>query len=227
MSTGSDGLSKLWTIKTSECNTTLDDHEDKVWALALREHAASIRSREIGTDENEQGDAAQEENVLSEKSCLVATGGGDALVTIYRDVTVESLRQLHKQEEERLLQEQSLSNAIQMKDYSKAIRLTIRLNQPGRLCNLFSDILAMGRSERDDNAVLGKTALDDVVGTLSMNHLEAVLRYVRDWNTNAKHARVAQAVLHVILRKFCVSQLIVLPNIKEVRRFFFVVQQCI
>lgn len=32
-SSGSDGLVKLWTIKTNECVKTLDAHQDKVWAL--------------------------------------------------------------------------------------------------------------------------------------------------------------------------------------------------
>lgn len=30
---GSDGLLKLWTIKTNECVKTLDGHEDKIWGL--------------------------------------------------------------------------------------------------------------------------------------------------------------------------------------------------
>ena len=32
---GSDGLIKLWTIKTSECVKTMDEHEARVWALAI------------------------------------------------------------------------------------------------------------------------------------------------------------------------------------------------
>ena len=30
-----DGLVKLWTVKTNECVKTLDEHEDKIWALAI------------------------------------------------------------------------------------------------------------------------------------------------------------------------------------------------
>jgi len=30
---GSDGLVKLWTIKSNECVKTLDAHQDKVWGL--------------------------------------------------------------------------------------------------------------------------------------------------------------------------------------------------
>jgi U3 small nucleolar RNA-associated protein 13 len=31
---GADGLLKLWNVKTSECMTTLDDHDGRIWALA-------------------------------------------------------------------------------------------------------------------------------------------------------------------------------------------------
>jgi U3 small nucleolar RNA-associated protein 13 len=33
LTAGGDGLLKLWTIKSSECVTTLDAHERKIWAL--------------------------------------------------------------------------------------------------------------------------------------------------------------------------------------------------
>ena len=32
---GSDGLLKIWTIKSNECTKTYDQHEDKVWALTV------------------------------------------------------------------------------------------------------------------------------------------------------------------------------------------------
>lgn len=34
LSSGSDGLLKLWCIKTAECITTLDQHNNRVWSLA-------------------------------------------------------------------------------------------------------------------------------------------------------------------------------------------------
>lgn len=34
---GSDGLLKLWTIKTNECVKTFDEHQDKAWALECNE----------------------------------------------------------------------------------------------------------------------------------------------------------------------------------------------
>lgn len=41
-SSGSDGLLKLWTIKSNECVKTLDAHEDKVWAIACDKNDDTI-----------------------------------------------------------------------------------------------------------------------------------------------------------------------------------------
>uniref|UniRef100_A0A8C7QY21 Transducin beta like 3 n=1 Tax=Oncorhynchus mykiss TaxID=8022 RepID=A0A8C7QY21_ONCMY len=41
---GSDGLVKLWTIKTNECVKTLDAHQDKVWGL----HVSSVITPTLG-----------------------------------------------------------------------------------------------------------------------------------------------------------------------------------
>lgn len=32
---GADGLVKLWLVRTNECTKTFDEHEDKVWTLAV------------------------------------------------------------------------------------------------------------------------------------------------------------------------------------------------
>jgi len=34
ISGASDGLVRLWTIRTGECENTFDEHADRVWALA-------------------------------------------------------------------------------------------------------------------------------------------------------------------------------------------------
>lgn len=52
---GSDGLVKLWTIKTNECVKTFDAHQDKVWAL----HG-------------------------SRKDDLIVTGSADSLITFWK-----------------------------------------------------------------------------------------------------------------------------------------------
>lgn len=41
---GSDGLLKLWTVKSNECVKTFDEHSDKVWALAVSKDEQKIFS---------------------------------------------------------------------------------------------------------------------------------------------------------------------------------------
>ena len=38
VSAGGDGLVKVWTMRSGECETTLDNHADRVWSLALTEN---------------------------------------------------------------------------------------------------------------------------------------------------------------------------------------------
>ena len=43
-SSGSDGLIKIWAIKTQECISTLDQHTDKVWAMAVKKDESMMVS---------------------------------------------------------------------------------------------------------------------------------------------------------------------------------------
>jgi U3 small nucleolar RNA-associated protein 13 len=58
VSAGGDGLVKVWTIRNGECETTLDNHSDRVWSLAL---------------------TANEDVLVS--------GGGDSVITFWQDTT--------------------------------------------------------------------------------------------------------------------------------------------
>lgn len=63
---GSDGLVKLWTIKSNECVRTLDAHEDKVWGL----HCSRLDDRALT--------AASDSRVILWKVCGVGAWGGRA-----------------------------------------------------------------------------------------------------------------------------------------------------
>lgn len=60
LSTGSDGLLKLWTVKTRQCVQTFDEHQGKAWAMAV-----------------------------SEDEKRLVTGAEDAALVMWRDVTQE------------------------------------------------------------------------------------------------------------------------------------------
>ena len=74
LTSSSDGLMKLWATKNEECLATMDNHEDKVWALA------------INSDER-----------------LVVTGAADSVITIWKDNTQEKVQEKLLQKEESVL----------------------------------------------------------------------------------------------------------------------------
>ena len=85
VSSGSDGLIKLWAVKTSECSLTLDAHEDKVWALDVSEHAGGVE---------------------------LLSGSADSVMVRWRDCTEEVAEKGAAEAALRLEQEQELSNAV-------------------------------------------------------------------------------------------------------------------
>lgn len=74
ISCASDGLIKLWNIKTSGCVASFDQHDDKCWSLVLSDN---------------------EERIIS--------GGADGKLIVWRDVTDEMLAEELEEREEVLL----------------------------------------------------------------------------------------------------------------------------
>ncbi|KAF9225553.1 U3 small nucleolar RNA-associated protein [Gyrodon lividus] len=173
VSTGSDGLVKLWNVREEECMATLDNHEDKVWALA------------ISNDER-----------------TIVSGAADSIVTFWKDCTEEDERESEAKRADQVLREQDFMNHLALHDYRRAIELALAMQQPGRLLTLFKDIMsaALEGESWGDTSVSGNQALDEVLRTLPGSDLSLLLRYVRNWNTNAKMSGVAQGVLYAILK---------------------------
>ncbi|BGP16908.1 hypothetical protein JCM10213_007352 [Rhodosporidiobolus nylandii] len=175
----SDGLVKIWNVKDEECVATLDNHEEKVWALTV---------------------AKDESHVVS--------GGADSVITMWEDVT--EIEELEKEQEqaELVLKEQDYENFLSLKDYSNAIVLALSMNQPRRLLNLFTEVrLTSGAASSDaaNNAAdllsyTGSRLVDQVLQRLSPSELRQLIGYIKDWNTVARSADVAQGVLHAILK---------------------------
>ena len=90
-------------------------------------------------------------------------------------------------------------NYISLHDYRNAILLALAMGQPGRLFSLFKS-LAPSHSPGPLSSITGNPTVDEVLRTLPGPDLARLLRYIRDWNTNAKTSEVAQRVLHVIVK---------------------------
>ncbi|KAE8707862.1 hypothetical protein F3Y22_tig00110372pilonHSYRG00187 [Hibiscus syriacus] len=111
---GADGLVKLWTIKTNECIATYDQHEDKVWALAV-----------------------------GKKTEMLATGVSDAVINLWYDATAAEKEEAFRKEEEGVLRGKELENAVLDAEYTKAIQFALELRRPHKLFELFSELCRM------------------------------------------------------------------------------------
>ena len=170
-SAGADGLVKIWDANSGETECTLDNHEDRVWSLAL--------DRETNT---------------------LASGSSDSTVTFWSDTSVETQAALSLEKTKLVEQEQELENYMRVDDYRRAITLALQLNHPGRLLSLFTSVVTTPHP--DPNSLSGVAAVDDVLAALSDEQLFALLLRLRDWNTSARTAHVAQRVLGVLVRSY-------------------------
>ena len=115
MSSGADGLVKLWTIKSGECDNTFDGHEDKVWALGLRSWVVDGDKQEDGT--------------LTMHSQMVS-GGGDSVLNVWQDTTIHEAEKEIKLREERVEKEQELNNFCSEETVSKGDYFDSRVGIP-------------------------------------------------------------------------------------------------
>ena len=89
--------------------------------------------------------------------------------------------------------EQDFINYVALQDYKRAIEVALSLGHPGRLLQLFKEL-------KGDSGVTGSADVDEVVRTLTSVDLVRLLRYIRDWNTRASSAAIAQRVLHAVMK---------------------------
>ena len=175
-SAGGDGLVKIWDANTGEVSCTLDNHVDRVWALTV--------NPETGT---------------------LVSGGGDSVVTFWKDTTSMNIAATAAASTQRVEQEQQLQNYIHSGSYRHAIVLALELNHPARLLTLLQKVTATIPPEEE--SLSGVRTVDEVLGDLSDGQLLILMQRLRDWNTNARTAVVAQRILGVVVRSYSIQRL--------------------
>jgi U3 small nucleolar RNA-associated protein 13 len=170
-----DGLVKVWDANSGEAECTLDNHEDRVWAVTVHPETNTIVS-----------------------------GSGDSTVTFWKDTTAETQAAASQATLKVIEQEQELENHIFAGSYREAITLALQLNHPGRLLNLFTSVVT--NSKPDEGSLCGIKAVDEVLGSLSDEQIFLLLLRLRDWNTNARTAPVAQRILWALVRSYPASK---------------------
>ena len=189
-SASSDTLIKLWTPYASADSdhllTTLDNHTDRVWALA-----------------SPQAPSGYVDPAVCPYPLI--TGAADATVTFWRDTTKQTATQATERTTERIEQDQLLQNPIHAKNSREVITLSLALNHPARLLKVFQDVVTLPEAERDSASMMGVRAVDDVLASLDEQQVFSLLERVRDWNTNARTATVAQRILNCLLKSYPAS----------------------
>ncbi|CAK7263386.1 U3 small nucleolar RNA-associated protein 13 [Sporothrix epigloea] len=131
-SAGGDGLVKVWDAASGEAACTLDNHEDRVWALAVRKPAPR-------------------------QPRLFVSGSGDATVSFWCDTTASTVEAAAQASKERVEQEQRLANYMRNGAYREALTLALQLNQPGRLLSVLSQVGEAGANPGVDAALASLT----------------------------------------------------------------------
>ncbi|KAG6053729.1 hypothetical protein E4U17_004405 [Claviceps sp. LM77 group G4] len=170
-----DGLVKVWDANSGEAACTLDNHEDRVWAVAVHPETNTI-----------------------------ASGSGDSTVTFWTDTSAETQAAASQATLKIIEQQQELENHIYAGSYREAITLALQLNHPGRLLNLFTTVVTS--NSPDQGSLCGLKAVDEVLGSLSDEQIFLLLLRLRDWNTNARTAPVAQRILWTLVRSYPASK---------------------
>ncbi|KAF2788382.1 WD40 repeat-like protein [Melanomma pulvis-pyrius CBS 109.77] len=111
-SAAGDGLVKVWDTGSGEVMTTLDNHTDRVWALAVHPTSGTLVS-----------------------------GGADSVITFWDDTTSSTLEAATVAETERVELDQKLQNYTYTGNYREAITLALQMDQPGRLFALFKSVV--------------------------------------------------------------------------------------
>ncbi|KAM0198839.1 hypothetical protein ACHAPA_010430 [Fusarium lateritium] len=174
-SAGGDGLVKVWDANSGETECTLDNHEDRVWAVAVHPENNTIIS-----------------------------GSGDSTVTFWKDTSSETQAAATEAALKMIEQEQELENHIHAGSFREAITLALQLNHPGRLLSLFTSVITSNNP--DNGSLSGKRAVDEVLGSLSDEQIFLLLLRLRDWNTNARTAPIAQRILWTLIRSYPASK---------------------
>lgn len=174
-SAGGDGLVKVWDVNSGETETTLDNHEDRVWAITVHP-----------------------------ETNMIVSGSADSTVTFWKDTSSETQTAAVEAATKLIEQEQELENYMHTGAYRDAIALALQLNHPGRLLNLFTKVV--NSKEHDKGSLSGLKAVDEVLATLSDEQIFLLLLRLRDWNTNARTAPVAQRILWALVRSYPASK---------------------
>lgn len=220
-----DKTVRIWNLATFACIQTLQGHSQsvlkaifisqgtqivsggsdglvKVWNVSDSECVATLDNHE----DRVWSLAVRHDDEGSE----FVSGGGDSLLTVWKDTTEREQALVQARFEEQVQDEQQLSNHIQKQEWRHAILLALSLEQPYRLLNIFKQVA------KSDQGMSGMVEVDEVLASLSDSQLTRLLLRIRDWNTHAKTAELAQRVLYILVKSYPSSTILKLKDSTQI-----------
>ena len=120
LSSSADGLIRLWSIRSGECENVFDKHQDKVWALATPPESYYNQSLTVSSEGEEEGEGSSSNTKDTHSTRRVFfSGGSDSSLQTWVDVTKEQEMERLKTAENDLITEQEMQNDIRGKRYDK------------------------------------------------------------------------------------------------------------
>ncbi|KAG4222103.1 hypothetical protein PC116_g29423 [Phytophthora cactorum] len=135
---------------------------------------------------------------------MIVSGSGDSTVTFWKDTSSETQIASNEAALKRIEQEQELENYEYVGAYREAITMALQLNHPRKLQSLFERVV--NSKTADPESLSGLKAVDEVLASLSDDQLFLLLLRLRDWNTNARTAPMAQRILWALVKSYPVSR---------------------
>lgn len=139
ITSGGDGLLKLWNIKTSECISTLDQHESHVWTL-VGKSISDLHVQEYLAIDVLITKHVMSFSLVAKDEKHIISGGSDSLLVIWRDVTEEKKVQAAKEKERFVFEEQKLANLLKAEELQAALRLALKMERPLQVLKIIEGI---------------------------------------------------------------------------------------
>ena len=156
------------------------------------------RSARDEAESKAKSDDGEEDAEDSSSQLELVSGSADSTLTFWADTTTQTALAATTQATQRIEQDQELQNAIRANNFRDAIVLSLQLNHPKRLLEVFRS--ANDNPSTEVESLTGRVEVDDVLASLSESQLWNLLRRLRDWNANGRTHHVAQRVLYALFR---------------------------
>eukprot|EP00005_Dracoamoeba_jomungandri_P003256 CAMPEP_0174252616 /NCGR_PEP_ID=MMETSP0439-20130205/2009_1 /TAXON_ID=0 /ORGANISM="Stereomyxa ramosa, Strain Chinc5" /LENGTH=771 /DNA_ID=CAMNT_0015333179 /DNA_START=57 /DNA_END=2369 /DNA_ORIENTATION=- len=220
-SASGDKTIKIWSLKDYSCIKTFEGHNSAVLSvrflnsgMQLLSAASSgiiklwvIKTNQCINTFDEHKDKVWALEVRKSDEEEIISGGGDSIINIWKNYTEIEKQEEEAKRDELILKKQELDSSVYAKKWKQAVNLALEIEAPHTLRKVFVDIIAEEK---------GDQLLEEIVSELPLEKISSIFTYCRDWNTNARHAVVAQSVLNAIFVCFPPSVLKLVPNIKQV-----------